>query len=48
MARYRLNFTFYLSHAYVLAASSYNLSLSQIVSAQILGRNEQEEENNRM
>ena len=45
MACYRLNFTFFLSYAYVLAARCDNLSLSQIVSAQILGPNEQEVEN---
>lgn len=45
MAWYRLNFTYYLFYAYVDAARSDSLSLSQIVSVQILGRNEQEEEN---
>jgi hypothetical protein len=48
MACYRLNVTLYLPYAYVLAACSDNLSLSQFVSVQILGRNEQEEDNIKM
>jgi len=47
MACYRLT-TFYLFYAYVLAAPSDSLSLSQFVSVQILGRNKQEEKNIKM